>query len=208
MIKIKLNKKLFSIPQVSELTFNQWNEVFIKAKVTNLENYLAVFTDLSVEKIMKSEFKGDSLPMIQALIFNVDQSKALEKKEIFTHNMNGKKEYVLLNTLDFKSFGALYHYEIYRGAEINGKINRYELALYAMAIALSDKKEDTIESIYKKLSDMPWQLVLPHAFFLNKKFVRWRIQRLALSIGFTLELKWIQLMTKRSERKLRESERI
>ena len=203
MIKIKIAGRPYLIPSVSQLTFTQWNKIFITSKVSDLPEYLSFFTDIPVDQLMESRLSGASIPALHALIFNVDQGSVLKDRNLV---FEYKGEYRLIKEMDFDTFGALYHYEIYRSAKDDERINQYELAMYALAITMAG--EDEIEPTYKALCGMVWTKVLPHAFFLNKEYMKGNVQRLMSSMTFIWGLKAIQWKIRGSRESWRKLERI
>ena len=190
MIKIKLNNHPFEIQSISELTFSNFNRIMIKAKVSQLAEYLSLFSSLDVGELMESEFKGASIPTLYASIFDCD-IKAILKTKFETFKYEG--ETVILKDIKISTYGRQYFFSLYYEQYKADKINIYELSLFCLAICLSsDQDGEDISKIYKELSLMNWRDVLPHSFFLLKKFLNRKSGSWKASIRYTMELSVIR----------------
>lgn len=169
MIEITINKKPYKIKSISELTFAEFNKIFVLAKVTDIREYLSVMTDISIEDLMSSVMTGATLETLYTLIFNVD-IEATIKQEKATIKQGGKIH--LMTDLSLETFGKAYYHDLYL-QKYNAKVlNEYEIFIYSLAIALVENLDNGIEGTYNELAAMRWTDVLPQGFFLAKRYRR------------------------------------
>ena len=207
MQRIRINNNPYNIPSVSELTFKQFNLLIIKGKVTDLKEYIALFIDMDMDKLMRSEFTGASMSTLHQMIFNVEVEKVMndEKKTVQFDN-----ETIAVSSLSHKTYGKDYYFDWYHGLKRRDKINMFELCMYALAIALTpeDGSMEDIAKNYTTLEGRKWTEVLPQGFFLAKKFSGSRKRSMRLSMSCTVQSKLIRWKTNFSKRKLIIQERI
>lgn len=205
MEKIKIKGNTIKIPSLSELTFRQFNDVIVKGNALQLNEYLAVFLDMPVDEIMRANIKCASLPVLHQKLFNLDIS-AVQKD--LKSTVKYKDNVYPMSELSIDTFGASYFFELMRLKENEGKINQYELCLYALALGLSKKPDysDT-EDIFKDLYGYNWTAVISQSFFLGKLTSETRIKKLVLSVSCILGLKAIKWQMVYYLRNLKKSER-
>lgn len=205
MEKIKINGKAKYIPSISELTFRQFNDIIVKGNALELKEYLSLFLDLPVEQIMKSTIICASIPALHQKIYNLNIEEVLKDTKS-TIEYNG--EIYTMSELEIDTFGKAYMFELMRLKQEEGKINQYELCLYAMALSLSKHpKYDDVDEIFKSLYDHKWTSVISQSFFLAKRINKKRIQRLLLSTTCIWELRAIRLKMAYYQKKLKKLER-
>lgn len=201
-MKLTINKTPYEIPALSELTCEQFIKV-IQGEVLDIPSYISIFTDMPVDVLMKSPVKAASVTYIHALLFNVSIDKAFEdKKKVI--EWNGM--YHLISDLAFDIFGKSYFFDIYHQLYIQRKITDHEMMLRALAVGLGDT--DTIDDRYEKLLNTQWTQVLPHAFFLAKRYLIGFKFLIRGSTLYTWELKQIQRKINRSLRNIKKLETI
>ena len=207
MQKIKINGARYSIPSISELTFYQFNEIIVKGQVTTFAEYISIFIDLPMDELMKSEFSGASLPSLNQLLFNVDIDSVMseEKKTVKYNDIN-----YAMSDLSPGTFGKNYYFDLFHGSQRNGRINYYELCIYALATGLAKENAGMIEinEIGVKLGLMNWMEVLPQGFFLAKKYSKSRKISIKWWLNCILPLKVTKWKMKLYGRKLIIRERI
>jgi hypothetical protein len=170
MINITLNKKTYKIPKVSELSFKDFSKIMIDKEVSELSEYLSLFTDMSIDTLMNSEFRGNSVASIYLSIFDIDIKSYLETK-FNTINYNG--EILPVENFKIDLFGKHYLFGLYYERFKAKKINIYELSIYCLAIALEDKNNsEEVEKIYLELTSYKWNTILSQSFFLLRKFLK------------------------------------
>ena len=207
MIKIKLNGKRYTIPRLSELTFEQFNKIIVKNKVNSLKEYLAVLTGNTTEEIMASEFSGAQLPSLQEMIFDVNIDAVIKDKKTVVECFG---IYHIVSNLGHGIFEKNYQFGLFSGLYEQKKINFNELCLYSLAIALCDNELvnlDEINKRYEFLNNKPWKDVLPQGFFLAKKLSKSKIISIRLYLSCTLQSKRIKTNLQVSKKKLIELEK-
>lgn len=205
MKSIKLNGVKHYIPQLSELSFREFDRVIIQEEVTELKQYIALFADTSLEDLMKSELTGANLPSLHNHIFNLDVEQVIkDKKE--TVLINGETR--SMSSLSHSTFGTNYNFDLYLGSYKRKKITFYSLCLYALAISVSGNDMEEIGKTYEELSKQKWTKVLPQGFFLAKKFSTSKVSLIRLWATCTLQSKGIKWKMKISRKKLIIQERI
>jgi hypothetical protein len=171
---LKLNGKKHEIKPLSELTAREFIKIIGVSEVNNIQEYISLFTKLSVKELMEAKIRAASLPSLHQMIFDVDVEAVLKnkKKTIYFNN-----QYLSCESLDLDTFGKLYFYDLYLGKFKAKAITYYHLSLYTLAIALSTNLDDEINKNYEALMDNKWIEVLPQAFFLQKRFnkKRWHL---------------------------------
>ena len=205
MIALKINGEKHEIPAISELTFKQFNDTVVKSKVTKLQEYLSIFTSMSVEELMSSKIKSVSITSLYHHIFNVSVKEEINRKyESFTHNGNTFE----MKEMSIDLFGEHYLFSLIFNQYKNKSLNVYELGLYALAISLSNTQEmQEIEEIYMDLQNKNWRDVLPHGFFLLKKLCKKNKGLRRLLIICILELSVIHWRIKYQAKKLKHMEK-
>jgi len=198
-MRIKINGNSFDIKSISNLSFNEFNKILIEGKVASLDEYLALFTEIPIDQLLKSKIKGVTIEAVHKFIFNIDIEKQLkEHKDTVTH----RDMVYLVEKLELETFGKAYYYDLYFQRYKANQINHYQLCMYALAIALSPTLDDNIEQIYNELSLEKWTEFLPVAFFLAKKYRKPRTDSIKLLIACTLGLKMIKWRTYLLKKKL------
>lgn len=206
MITLKINGKTRNITPVSKLSFKAFNRIIIEGKVTDLKDYLSIYLDMDLAELMDAEIKSNSLPALHQSIFDVDFEEAIKTTpKTFTY----EDHIYLVDEIRLSTFGKNYFFDLFHTQQKQGKINAYELSLYALAIAVSKNNDiGEVEKIYQDLSQKNWRLVLPAAFFLLKRFIKRRKGSILLLIRFIMELKRIKWLSMSSLRRLSRLERI
>ena len=205
--KIKLNNKPFDIPSVSELSFKQFNEIIVKGDVTDLKEYISLFTNIDMATLMASDFSGASLPALSQSIFDVEVDKVMnDEKETVT--IEGKT--IAISSLSHATFGKNYYFDLYHGLKKHDKINMFELCLYALAIALTPDAGSMkdIGEKYKQFEETNWMKVLPQGFFLARRYSQTKRNSIALSVSCIVQSKLMTWKINFSKRKLIILERI
>lgn len=204
MVKLKLNGKKYSVKSVSELTFNEYNRVIIKAKALDLPEYLAVMTGILPEKIMNAKLDGASLPAIYNTLLDVQDHNAVVKTK--KHTVEFRGEIISMDSIELDTVGKSYLFSTVCSSK---KLNDFEKSVYALAVGLADKLDmEEVRGIYQELIQINWRNVLPQGFFLLKKQTKGRLESLVLSLNCTVRLKKIQRKTQIYLKRLRKSERI
>jgi len=198
--EIKLNGKSHFIPQLSELTFDQFDRVMIKGEVTDLKEYISVFLDMDMNILMNAEFSGVSLPALHQSIFNVNIHKMIKVEKSVVKLFD--KHYTI-SELSHNVFGKNYQFDLYNGLYKRKKISFYKLCIYALAISLSDSFDsEDIEKNYENLSRQVWTKVISQGFFLAKKLSGSRGNLIRLWLICTLTSKAINLKIIASRKRL------
>lgn len=201
-MKLTINKNPYEIPAFSELTCEQFIKVMTH-EVLDIPSYISIFSDIPVDLLMKAEIKSASLTYIHARLFNVDVSKAFEEEKKVVE-WQGK--YYLLSDLTFKKFGQSYFFDIYHQQYIQKRITDNEMMLRALSVGLGDT--DEIEERYQALLKTTWTKVMPHAFFLAKRYLIGYKILLKGSTLYMLELKATQKKINRSLKNIKKLEMI
>lgn len=202
-MKLKINKQVYNIPKYSELTTNEFCRI-AAAKVVNIPEYISLFTEIPLDTLMNAEYKSPSNTYVFASIFDVDVSKAIKEKR-FTFEYEG--QVMELKKLEFKTFGQAYLFDIYHQKNREEKISDFELFAYALSIAISsDPSLADVEEIKRKLDKRNWLSVIPHGFFLAKRFWSKRRPLINPSIAYTWAFNEISTKTLLSLQKLKKLE--
>lgn len=200
---ITLNGKPYKIKQVSELSFTEFNKIFIQGGVSDLTGYLSLFCDIDIETLLNAKLSGASIPALDRQIFNLD-FKAVLKDEKKTVEYDSK--IISMEELAMKTFGNSYMFELIRQKK---GLNQYEVCMYALAIAIAKSNDmNLIQETYRNLSSKPWSKVLPQGFFLAKHFSATKINSVKLSIRCIWELKAIRWKWLISRKKYQRAEKI
>ncbi len=80
MITLKVNKRIFSVPSLSELTFKDFNRVMIEGKAKDLPSYLSIYTDIGLDLLMNSKIDSLSLTGLHERIYNVDINQEIHRE--------------------------------------------------------------------------------------------------------------------------------
>ena len=203
-MNLKINGKKHNVKPISQLSFEEYNRIVIQGKVATLPEYIALITDYPVEDVMQSEIEASSTPYIHQMIFDCDVQKELKEKR---ETVKVRDETYLTNELTLKSFGKSYYFDLYLQKHVEKKINEYELAMYALAIAISDELSDKVEQVYQDLANQNWRKVLPQAFFLAVKSRRLRPISIKLLKASMQELKKTHSKTRYYLNHLKNTER-
>lgn len=200
---VKINKKPYSLKPVSKMTFDEFNKIIVKGKVTDLTEYLSLYCDIPADELIHSKLQGASIPALHQSIFNVNISQVMkERKDTVKYD----DTIYLVRELALETFGQQYMFDMYRQEK---DLNIYELSIYALAIALSESMDTTmIEHYYSKLCAMPWIKILPQGFFLAKKFSGSRMNSLKLYLACIAQSKKIMYRFRISKMKLIDLEQI
>ena len=205
MVTLKINGKTRNITPISKLTFKQLNDIIVKAKVTDLKEYLSVYLDMDLIELMDAEIKSASLPALHQSIFDVDFEEVIKTApKTFTYN----DSIHIVDEIRLATFGKNYFFDLYHSQHAQGKLNTYELCIYALAVALSTKNDMAeVNAIYSDLIHKNWRLILPTAFFLLKRFTKRKSGSMLMLMNFTWELKKIKWQNKSALMRLRRMER-
>lgn len=204
MIKLKINGTNYEINPVSSLSFKDFNKIIVKGNVTDLKEYIAVTTDIPIDDLMSAKVEGVNFPALHQMIFDVDIEKTIKDPK---KTLSFRGQTVLTDSLEMETFGKVYYYDLYLQKFGDKKINHYELMLYALAIALTEKLDSSIEGIYDELAEKNWRQVLPQGFFLNKRLAKKNRRLTRLLASFTHQLRSQNLRTLDCRRKLIAMER-
>lgn len=208
MIDINIGGRDVSVPAISELSFNDFNKIILRANCCDLEGYLSLYCDIPLSELRQKGLASvDSLRGLHRRIFDLDPAAVLKKgKTVLFYG----GEAVSLTDLDYVQFYQGYFYEMVMQRAESGDIGRPEMYLYCLAIALSrpgGPDMDGVEEIYGVLSGMPWKDVLPQGFFLQRK---WRLPSTGMrctSKTFMLGLRAVGLSIRLQSRWLGKRER-
>jgi len=206
MVTLKINGKTRNITPISKLTFKQLNDIIVKARVTDLKEYLSIYLDMDLGELMDAEIKSTSLPALHQSIFDVDFEETIKTPpKTFTYN----GQIHLVDEIRLATFGKNYFFDLYHSQHAQGKINTYELCIYALAVALGTKNDMAeVNAIYSDLIHKNWRLVLPAAFFLLKRFIRKKKGSMLTLMNFTWGLKKTKWQNKSALTRLKRMERI
>lgn len=205
MIKLKLNGKKYQIPPISTLSFKELNKVVLKNNATELPEYISLYTGLNVIEVMNAEFTGLDVPSIYHSIFDVYFEKEIKTKY---DTVTIKDKVYEVDKLVIDTYGKHYFFGLYYDSMKQGKINIYELSVYALAIAVSPSHDmGEIEILAKEISEMNWRDILPQSFFLLKKFSKKKRSFWIQSIRYTWGLKKITWQVKLEIHRLKRMER-
>ena len=207
MKRIKINGEPYNVPSVSELTFNQFNDIIVIGKVTDLREYIALFTNIEIGDLMKSEFSGASLPALNKMIFNVDiDSVMTDKKNV----VKFKEEFYSMDELNHATFGKDYFFDLYHSRQKAEQINFFQLCMYSLAVALASDTDGMTEigKNYERLCNRNWMEVLPQGFFLAKKYSKGTKDLMRLWANCILPLKVTKWKTYILEQRLITREKI
>lgn len=206
MVRLNINGKNHSITPVSKLSFESFNRIIVQGKVSDLKDYLCLFTDMPISELMEAEIKTASMPALHQSIFDCDIEETIKRKpNTFTSNSG---EIFILDELRLNTFGKHYWFDLYTQLHKQGKINLYQLYLYALSIAISSGNDmKAVEVVYKDLQVRKWVDVLPAAFFLGRKFAKKKKGSIKSWITSMLELKEITLRNWLTLHKLKRMER-
>lgn len=185
-MKVTINNETREVFRISELTFKDFNRIILKNEVTDLPSYLALFFDLPKEQVMDAKFSG-SAAILYASIFDCDIVGEV-KTHRETVDVLGKT--YSTKDLQIDTFGKSYFFELKR----QGNSNQHELAMYALALALSNSKLDA-DVIYDDLCAQNWRNVLPQAFFLHRVMVKNNVLSRASLISSIWALRKIAFQT-------------
>ena len=194
MIKLKINGDTHLIKPLSELSFDQFNRMYLDGNVDDLLKYLAFFVEMDYNDFIKSDLKCANLDSLHYQIFDVNPEEIIKRnKEVLIFN----GEQIKTEDIQLNNVGKHYLYDMYFQLYRNDNINIFELSIRALSIALLSDKESAdmlaAEDNYDELKKSNWMQVLPVGFFLFKKYKRKKINSLRLWIHYTLILKAIRL---------------
>ncbi len=170
MIKLNIKGQDIKVPPLSALSFKDFNRIVLKAKCADLEGYLSLYCDVPLAELRASELgSSDSLRGLHRRIFDLDPEATVSspKKSLFF-----KGVWMAIGDLSYRTFCHGYFYDMYLIMHERGEINKAELSVYSLAIALAPEASadiGAVEALYGELSALPWKDVLPQAFFLQKK---------------------------------------
>ncbi len=166
-MKLIINGKATDLTPVSKLTGKQFIEIMIKANVTDLKEYIALFANMSMKNLMSSNVKTFSLKGLHASIFNIDIEKAIKNPP---ETLKYEEEYHIIKEMALDTFGKRYMFELYYDQFKLKKMDIYTLSVYCMACAICpEHNTEKIEKIFSELMDRKWTEVIPASFFLTKR---------------------------------------
>ncbi len=202
MITLKVNKRIFSVPSLSELTFKDFNRVMIEGKANDLPSYLSIYTDIGLDLLMNSDIDSLSLTGLHERIYNVDINQEIRRKrEAFKY----EGRYILVKSLSFRQFFHSYFFDLCCGRHKTGGITDMQLCVFCLAIALQPEEGPDmakVEDTYSKLEKMDWRVVLPIGFFLFRKSVPMKMLFIQWLIVFFLRLRRLQVRIRKSRKYL------
>jgi hypothetical protein len=197
-MKIKVNGKGYEVRSLSQLSFDEFNKVLVKAKVSGLDEYLSIFLNMEKVDLMNAKIKSYTVEALHRFIFDIDVTdKVKNPPRVIEYD----DRHYTLESLDLDTFGKSYYYDLYKQREKAGQINQYQLYMYALAIALSPTLDDEIEKIHKTLCSSKWTHYLPAAFFLAKKYRPRSMHSVMQSMRFMLGLRLIKWRIRTSKRR-------
>lgn len=200
MKSIKLNGEKHYLPALSELTFAEFDRAIVKEGVTDLKEYIALFTKIPIDELMNAELSGASLPALHASIFNMNIEEVIKDKKA-TIKVGDKT--IAVSSLTHATFGKNYTFDLYHSAYKRETISFYSLCVYALAIAVTDSNDmKEIGEKHEELSKQVWTKVLPQGFFLAKKYSTNKANSIRLWVTCTLQSKAIRWKMKTSKMKL------
>lgn len=206
-VKLKIDNKLYEIPSLSELSFNEFNKLIVKAEAFKLEEYLSVYTGIPLNELMKSKVTGYNLTVVHNSIYNVNVNEVIKTKKEVLDTHRRENRYILTSDLSLEKFGDMWHYDLKRSMHDMKQINTFELCMYAIAIATVNEGDD-YEAYYNELGKLNWMKVLPHGFFLSKKIESGLLNSIKLFLAFTLVLNRIDWKIQGLLNKLKEEQLI
>jgi len=166
-MKLIINGKSTDLTPVSKLTGHQFVEIMVKANVTDLKEYIALFANMSMKKLMSANVKTFSLKGLHASIFNIDIEKAIKNPP---ETLKYGKDIHIVDKMALDTFGKKYMFELYYDEFKLKKMDMYTLSVYCMACAICPEHDtEKIEKIFSELMDKKWTEVIPAAFFLTKR---------------------------------------
>ncbi len=206
-MKIKIDGKPYKIKKLSELSFTEFNNIMIKGQCNDLKSYLSLFIDMPMKEFLNAKLKGVSLTSLAERVFDCDEAAVIEDKR---NTVKLRGDILIVGEAGLWSVGQSYLFELNLFNYKDGKINEYELAIWALAIALL--KDDEISDMtkaqdnYNDLISQTWVSVLPQAFFFLKRTVKAKISSPRLSTRFMQGLRKTNFLTRISKRLLIEQE--
>lgn len=206
METLRINNKKYDIKYLSELTFEEFDKIMVDGEVSNLPEYLACFTDISIKDLLDGQVRGTSLPALHQRIFNVDIEDVIKDKK---DTLKFKDEIYSVDSLRHDTFGKHYHFELYHSVYSQKKFSFYRLCIYALAVALTDEMDaKKINEAANRLMRRKWVEVLPQGFFFVKKLSRSKRRSISLWAACTILSKKIKWKIKYSRKLLIQWEKI
>jgi hypothetical protein len=199
IMKVTINNETRQVIPLSQLTFREFNRIIVKHEVTDIIGYLSLFFDLTKEKMMDARVSQISLTALHASLFDVDIVAAIKTKLLTVECLG---QFYSTDSLAIDTFGKSYFFELKK----QGEATNYELAMYALALALSLKNED-VDVIYDDLCAQTWTKVLPQAFFLLRRSRKQKLTSRLSLIGFTWGLRKIAFKIRYFQAKYRKLEK-
>ena len=123
-MKIKVNNKSHEIPPISKLSFETFNKVFVEKEVFDLKGYISLFVDMPVDELMTAELKAAQLPMLHALIFDVDMEKKIKTPP---NTLKFKGDIYMIKEMSLATFGQNYIFDLFYDKFKRKEINEYQL---------------------------------------------------------------------------------
>lgn len=166
-MRLIINGEKVSVTPVSQLTGHQFVEIMVKADVTDLKEYIALFADMSIGTLMDSKLETTSLEGLHASVFDINIEKAI-KNPPNTVGYDG--DIHIVNKMALDTFGKRYMFELYYDKFKLKEIDLYSLSVYCMACAICPAYDtEKIHKTFAELMEMKWTEVIPSAFFLTKR---------------------------------------
>jgi len=162
-----INGNKTKVTPVSKLTGNEFVEIMIKANVTDLKEYIALFAGISINTLMDAKFSTTSLKGLHASIFDINIEKYLKNPPL---TLDYEDDIYIVKEMALDTFGKRYMFELHYDKFKIKQIDLYALSVYCLACAISnDYDTGRIQKIYESLMNRKWTEVIPAAFFLTKR---------------------------------------
>jgi len=193
-MNLVINKKTHTVIPISKLTFNSFNQILVEREVFDLKGYISLFVELPVDELMSSEIETISMPALHASIFDIDIKKQVKSTpKTFKY---GEHTYIV-DEMTLSTFGQNYIFDLYYEKYKEGKLNIYEISIYAVACHITKTFDmSEVDRIYNDICSMKWVDCLPAAFFLARRFLRKKKGSRLLSIAYTVELTRMRLLSR------------
>jgi hypothetical protein len=154
MIPIKINRKKYKIPAISELTIKQFKEVFdecLDDDKLNYLKYLSKFTGIKYKEVINTDSNNINITKIAALIGVFDDFKTHKPpKRLFLRGQMYEIDGLGLDTI-----GKEYQYtSILRGLE---GVSELDSLQWLLAVQFGDEDDvGKAQDNYKALDSMNW----------------------------------------------------
>ncbi len=175
-MNIKINDKKYTVKPLSQLSVLEYVQIVDKARYIDLISYISALVGFEIDS---ANVKMNNIDIAERILLDADiDFSKIKTPNIFeynkeTHIVNAAKSLEGIGAtedMDSGTFGNKYMFNLYRRQFENKDISIAALCVYALAIVLSKEPEYAdIDTIYYKLLEMNWQVILPIGFFLSKK---------------------------------------